>query len=142
MASTKKNIEQDSDAASTKKKVAAKKAAVKKNTRKRVSSKKKGVEKHKSDNSLDNVVLALDSALVINNADAFYDLLEKYIDKQQDISIDASAVEIIDTAILQLLLAFVLKLQSLNIKVRWTNPSKEIRGRAATLGLLEVLGLG
>lgn len=83
--------------------------------------------------------LTLDSVAVINNAKALYEELSKAINT--DVNIDASAVEMIDTAILQLLYAFVIKVTSTNHKINWINPSDEFISRATLLGLSRNMGI-
>ena len=83
--------------------------------------------------------LTLDSVAVINNAKALYDELGKLTNT--DVNIDASAVEMIDTAILQLLYAFVIKVTSSNHKINWIKPSDEIISRARLLGLSRNMGI-
>ena len=83
--------------------------------------------------------LTLDSVAVINNAKALYEELGKVTNT--DINIDASAVEMIDTAILQLLYAFVIKVTSNNHKINWINPSDEFISRASLLGLSRNMGI-
>ena len=83
--------------------------------------------------------LTLDSVAVINNAKALHDEFCKVADT--DVNIDASAVEMIDTAILQLLYAFVVKVNSSNHKVNWINPSDELVYRATLLGLSQNMGI-
>ena len=83
--------------------------------------------------------LTLDSVAVINNAKALYEEFGKVTNT--DVNIDASAVEMIDTAILQLLYAFVTKVTSNNHKINWINPSDEFISRARLLGLSRNLGI-
>lgn len=83
--------------------------------------------------------LTLDSVTVINNAKALYEELGNVTNT--DVNIDASAVEMIDTAIMQLLYAFVTKVTSNNHKINWINPSKEFISRAGLLGLSRNLGI-
>lgn len=83
--------------------------------------------------------LTLDSVAVIHNAKALYEEFGKV--SNADVSIDASAVEMIDTAILQLLYAFVTKVTSNNHKINWINPSDEFISRARLLGLSRNLGI-
>ena len=83
--------------------------------------------------------LTLDSVTVINNAKALYEELGNVTNT--DVNIDASAVEMIDTAILQLLYAFVAEVTSNNHKINWINPSKEFILRAGLLGLSRNLGI-
>ncbi len=83
--------------------------------------------------------LKLDSIAAINNAKALHEEFGKFID--DDVKIDASAVEMIDTAVFQLLYAFVIKVTSSNHKVEWINPSDEFISRARLLGLSRHLGI-
>jgi len=83
--------------------------------------------------------LTLDSVAVINNAKVLYEEFGKLTNT--DVNIDASAVEMIDTAILQLLYAFVIKVTSNNHKINWINPSDEFISRASLLGLSRNMGI-
>ncbi len=83
--------------------------------------------------------LTLDSVAVINNAKVLYEELGKLTNT--DVNIDASAVEMIDTAILQLLYAFVTKVTSNNHKINWINPSDEFISRARLIGLSRNMGI-
>lgn len=85
--------------------------------------------------------LVLESSLVINNASVFYESLKKLAADEQTIEIDASKVEIIDSAILQLLFAFVLDLSEKHISLSWHKPSENLLHKASILGLTENLGL-
>jgi len=110
-----------------KKRAAAKKTA--RNTRAKSAAGKKPLTH----------TLTLDSVAVINNAKALYEELGKVTNT--DINIDASAVEMIDTAIMQLLYAFVIKVTSNSHKVNWINPSDEFISRASLLGLSRNMGI-
>lgn len=83
----------------------------------------------------------LDSVLVINNAHTMHGQLTALINAKKNVVIDASAVEMVDTSILQLLLVFVKKLHAENLKATWMNPSNEFLSRAKILDLTEKLGL-
>jgi len=83
----------------------------------------------------DETSLVLGSIITINDAQAMYTQLNSMLESKQDITIDASAVEMLDTAILQLLLAFVNKIRSQNRDVVWIKPSEEMINRATTLNL-------
>ena len=84
--------------------------------------------------------LTLDSVIVINNARSLHKTLAE-IDDDCDVSIDASAVEMIDTAVLQLLFAFTKKVRASNHQVSWIKPSDEFVSRADLLGLSQHLGI-
>ncbi len=124
----------------TKKKAPArkKKVARKKRTAAKSTAKKARVQPD-DDNSSSVHTLKLDSVIVINNAKALYEEFAKAINT--DVNIDASAVEMIDTAILQLLYAFVIKVTSTNHKINWINPSDEFISRTNLLGLSRNMGI-
>jgi len=86
-------------------------------------------------------LLKLDSVLVINDAREIYAKLDTLIQSNQNILIDASSVEVIDTAVLQLLVAFIKKTRLQNTETNWENPSDEFVSRAEKLGLVESLGI-
>ena len=88
-----------------------------------------------------NNSLKLDSVLVINNAKSLLQDISKLVESNQNISIDASSVEMIDTAILQLLLAATIKTRSAGHIIRWINPSDKFIANASLLGLSESLGI-
>jgi len=67
--------------------------------------------------------------------------LGSYINQKNDVVIDASGVNMIDTAMLQLLTVFVTKLKNEGLKVIWKNPSEELINRATLLDLQKQLGL-
>lgn len=129
-------------AASTvkKKKVTKKKARIVKPSPTKKTPKKKANEpkviKEKNNNRM-----ILNPVLVINNAKSMLETIDKLVDSDDDVYIDASGVEMIDTAILQLLLAATIKIRSANHIVTWTNPSDIFLSNAALLGLSEALGL-
>ncbi|MCH8162531.1 MAG: STAS domain-containing protein, partial [Proteobacteria bacterium] len=96
----------------------AKENAVKKTKSKKAKSKKAKSKKTKVKTNrkskvreekikTDKTRLILDSIITINDAQTMYTQLRSLLESKQDITIDASAVEMLDTAILQLLLAFV-----------------------------------
>ena len=118
-----------------KKKVSRKKAA----PRKRASA-KKATPASTVNKPIATHSLTLDSVVVINNAGSLYQTLAE-IDDDSDVTIDASAVEMIDTAVLQLLFAFTRKVQAGNHRVSWKNPSDEFISRADLLGLSQHLGI-
>jgi len=112
---------------------------------KRMKAKAKTNQKNKTQKrkvKADKTRLVLDSIITINDAQTMYTHLNSLLELKQDITIDASAVEMLDTAILQLLLAFVNKIKAQNRQVVWTKPSEEMVNRATTLNLQVGLGLG
>jgi len=132
------------------KKSATKKRAVKKKTIRKSPAKKSPVKKETVKKSQKQVrtpparagnKIVLKAVLAINDAKALYAELGKKLETKKDISIDASAVEMVDTAILQLLLAFTQKSQLQNVAVKWEKPSREFLSRSETLNLTRLLGL-
>ena len=130
----------------------AKENAVKKTKSKKAKSKKAKSKKTKVKTNrkskvreekikTDKTRLILDSIITINDAQTMYTQLRSLLESKQDITIDASAVEMLDTAILQLLLAFVNKIKAQNRVVVWSKPSEEMINRATTLNLQAGLGL-
>ncbi len=85
--------------------------------------------------------IVLDPILSIDNANKLYDQFDSVVQRKQNIIIDASAVEMIDTAMLQLLIAFVRKLKNEGVKISWNKPSDELLSRAVLLNLEEYLGI-
>jgi anti-anti-sigma regulatory factor len=85
--------------------------------------------------------LVLESSMVINKAADFSEVLKKMASSGKAIEIDASKVEIIDSAILQLVFAFVLNLKENDIKFSWHKPTENLLNKASILGLTEQLGL-
>jgi len=90
---------------------------------------------------LQQTQIKLDPVLVISDAQTLYARLGVLLETKQNITIDASAVEMMDTAILQLLLAFVIKVKAQSREVIWINPSEEMIHRVTTLNLQAGLGL-
>ena len=84
--------------------------------------------------------ITLDSILVIDDAIQLHQQLVALVEKKTEIIINAKAVNMIDTAMLQLLTTFVMTLKKQNIKVTWKDPSEEIVGRATLLNLEKQLG--
>ena len=85
--------------------------------------------------------LVLESSLVINKASDFHEILKKLSATGQDVEIDASKVEIIDSAILQLILSFIISLKDKGVKLSWHKPTENLLNKASVLGLTEDLGL-
>lgn len=101
----------------------------------------KKTAKKKSDSAGGERKYILDSVLVINNAQTIHGQMTALVKAKQDIVIDGSTVEMADTSILQLLLAFVKKIQADGKKVTWMSPSSELISRAEMLNLKDQLGL-
>ena len=142
------NAGADTDKKAVKKKAAPKKKATRKSKPGKAKPKNDGEAKKpnkekkveaKTDDGTNRLVL--ESSLVINKASEFYESLKKMAASGQDVEIDASKVEVIDSAILQLLFAFVLSLKESGNNFSWHKPTESLLNKASILGLTEQLGL-
>jgi anti-anti-sigma regulatory factor len=80
--------------------------------------------------------------LVINSANELHGKFAPFIDNNcNEIVIDASSVEMIDTAILQLLFSLINSLKSNNTRVMWRSPSAEFVSRVRSLGLSQIFDI-
>ena len=128
---------------------AKKKPAVKKKADNRVKPKKtlpkkvktKEQKKPKVETKPISKMLVLESSMVINKAADFHKLLKEYVADGQVVEIDASKVEIIDTAMLQLLFSFASNLEKNGLEISWHKPTEILLNKASVLGLSEHLGL-
>lgn len=135
--------------ATTKKKVAKKSAAKKKVEKERTVKKSvvgsKSVKKSQRSKSKslkkDESIFNLGAVLAINDVKKLYADLGNLLGSSNNIILDASEVKMVDTAVFQLLLAFIKKTQSQNTSVVWLKPSKEFLSRAEILDLTDALGL-
>lgn len=93
-----------------------------------------------TDATVSNSPLRLGST-TLRNVTAFQAELAERLDESGTVQIDASAVERIDTASLQLLAAFVRDLRADHRLVEWTNCSAVLRRAAHSLGLTDALEL-
>jgi anti-anti-sigma regulatory factor len=93
----------------------------------------------KSNSHLGNIVL--DPVITITEAGSLYKNLQSYIDSEGDVTIDASKVQMIDMAGLQLLLVFSRELGKLQRKVQWQSPSSVFMQAAELMDLSRRLRL-
>ena len=93
------------------------------------------------ENGQENNVVVLNSTLVINEAALFHKTLVDLSTAGTPVVFDASAVDIIDTAIFQLLLAFVTSMKSSGVSLTWLNPSDAFIERVDIMGLTESLDI-
>ncbi len=91
------------------------------------------------ENSLLSFVL--EGALGIATVGELYHRLQPLLEQDQDIQIDAGAVTSVDTAVLQLFVAFVLAARASGLDVHWECPSQSLRQAVTLLGLERSLGL-
>jgi len=121
-------------------KSSSKKKLISKKTKKKVAAKRKKKITSTVNEQIGETIL-LESVLVIDEAMQLHKKLGSYINQKNDVVIDASGVNMIDTAMLQLLTVFVTKLKNEGLKVIWKNPSEELINRATLLDLQKQLGI-
>ncbi len=85
--------------------------------------------------------LSLAPQCTLRDAEALKATLAPLLEQPQDVVIDASAVQRIDTATLQLLVAFVVTRAAAQRAVRWRAPSEALVSSAARLGLVVAMRL-
>jgi len=90
----------------------------------------------KSGNSID-----LGGSLVINEVEAYRNVLLGALQGDGDLIIDGTEIEQIDGAGLQLLAAFALEAEKMQIMFKWCGASSVLCEASAQLGLAEVLRL-
>jgi anti-anti-sigma regulatory factor len=83
----------------------------------------------------------LEGALGIATVGELYHRLQPLLEQDQNIQIDAGAVTSVDTAVLQLFVAFVLATRASGLDVHWECPSQSLRQAVTLLGLERSLGL-
>jgi ABC-type transporter Mla MlaB component len=88
-----------------------------------------------------NPVLALASSCTVKDAADFKIVLLSHLDTPACVSLDAANVERIDTAVLQLLCAFVRDRQARGLKVQWQGASTALQEAADLLDLRTHLDL-
>ena len=86
-----------------------------------------------NDGGISNIILG--PVVSIAEVKNLYMHLQAYIDTEGDIYVDASRVQMLDMAGLQLLLVFVLELEKSQRTVHWQNPSPVFRQAAELMDL-------
>jgi anti-anti-sigma regulatory factor len=84
--------------------------------------------------------LVFEPALDVAHARKLYHELDEVLAEHQPLTLDASHVERIDAATLQLIAAFCCAARDAGVPVRWSAASTVLRDAAALLDLLETLG--
>ena len=87
------------------------------------------------------LTVALEGTLSIATAGEFYRRLQPLLEQSESIQMDASDVISVDTATLQLLVAFVQDARARGLGVQWARPSQSFCQTAALLDLERYLGL-
>ncbi|MEE9493870.1 MAG: STAS domain-containing protein [Gammaproteobacteria bacterium] len=86
--------------------------------------------------------LSLEKELTIACADSLRQQLQKLADNDdKEISIDGSAVERIDTAVLQLFVSFSKLLSGQERQLAWQDPSESLVESAEQIGLRNMLNI-
>ena len=88
-----------------------------------------------------NEPIVLDAVITIAEAAALKDQLLPYINRKGEVHVDGSRVASVDTAGMQVLLAFVRTLQNHGAVVHWTGASEALLGIAQLLGVAAHIGL-
>lgn len=86
-------------------------------------------------------ILDLPANLTIATAEALHEKMEPLLIDDQDIAINGGEVERVDTAGLQLLLAFKNALVKRNMNFTWNTPSSHLVEAATQIGLQQLLAL-
>jgi len=89
----------------------------------------------------DSAPLVLDAVITIAEAAALKDQLLAHINRNGEVTLDGTRVASVDTAGLQILLAFVRTLQGHGAVIRWTGVSPALFNTAQLLGLEGQIGL-
>ena len=87
------------------------------------------------------MVIELDAVLKIADVKTLSERLDKALEAKRDYVLNASQVETLDTATLQLLVAFVRQIRCQGTAVRWEATSAALRKGAALLDLEQHLEL-
>ena len=85
--------------------------------------------------------LLLDSQCTLRESVALKSRLLERLDQAGDVEIDGGSVQKIDTAGLQLLVAFARQLRASHRALGWKSVAPELQRSAAQLGLADALGL-
>jgi ABC-type transporter Mla MlaB component len=87
------------------------------------------------------VIIELETTLGIGDAGRLYQKLAATMEEKRAVVFDGSRIEMVDTAVLQLLAAFMRARQDDGVAVRWQTPSQALRRTATLLDLGGHLGL-
>lgn len=95
-------------------------------------------ENAKPDNKL---TLSFDHRFSIREVATIYTQLQQLLDKDVDVELDFEDVDVVDTAALQLLVAFTKEANKRGTSITWQQPSAALFRSAELLGLSHELGL-
>ncbi|HTT07903.1 MAG TPA: STAS domain-containing protein [Gammaproteobacteria bacterium] len=85
--------------------------------------------------------ITLEPVITISEAAALKDQLLPHIGRSGEIIIDGSRVESVDTAALQVLLAFVRSARAQGAIIRWSGISSALQNAAQLLGIARLISL-
>ncbi len=107
----------------------------KKKTSRKVASKKKASATRSPTTKRIDKIIQLSEKTTIKNLTDTQTMLTEALQQHNEINIDLSKIQIIDTAALQLLLAFKLEADSLNKQLTWLTPSEAFQQAISILDL-------
>ena len=133
----------------TRKKTAGKKTATKKTPGKKKVVKKSAARvnkasvksREKNDQKPGIAKVVLEENVTISNADELKKKLLKSLRNKSRVELDGAKVEVIDTAGLQVLVAFILHCRDKSLDVQWLGKSEILVQTSDILGLSSVLEL-
>ena len=130
----------------TRKKPASKKKTARKATTKKVAAKTAGSSRKKTAPDVEKgggrngvAKLVLDENLTISSAHDLKERLLKSAKGKNRIELDGGKVELVDTAGLQVLVAFILYCKKNSLEVQWMAKSQALEQTSDLLGLSSVL---
>lgn len=91
--------------------------------------------------SEDNAELVCSESCDISIANDLHQSLNTVLEQGQSVVLDMSAVERADTAVLQIICAFVQDARAAGIEISWKEPSLAFNNAVACLGLADVLDM-
>ena len=110
--------------------------------KKKTAGSKKAVKKETSvSQESSSLTLKCGDDFSIRDAQAFHQELNKALENNQSVDVDASEVTQTDTAGLQLLYAFAQKAKNHGLGFKWIKVSDDFRETAELLGMSDSLGL-
>lgn len=86
-------------------------------------------------------VLTLPAQCTLPHASALQASLLEALAADADVQLDASAVEVVDTAALQVMAAFLIELRQQGRRAQWQQIAAPLHAAAKQLGLQQVLGI-
>lgn len=94
-----------------------------------------------SDDQAPKTIIACESTVDIKIAAELYEHLKNAVDNQHEVEINASEVQRVDTAVLQIFLVFVQEAKAKDVTVTWQGVSDAFNKAADLLGIRSQLAL-